>query len=236
MIQPIVPGEIIVNIETTDVEPFNGKIFSIAWLDLSQPGAQIQVIVDEDEEGMLRAFMQEFQRIAPREIVGYNLKFDYQWIFNKLMLYRISGKELFGVGLKDVFQLMSQVKEEFVYNARAFGTLDDYAKELLGRAKLGDQETLLRMFTQKNFPYVEAFQVNQIELTRDLYQLYRFVSSTGFLASIPPLSLPAPEETSSSHMETGESMPEKQCLNCLASNPGNASSCKICGGTRFGSL
>ena len=237
VIEPVysapVEKEIMINIETTDLNPWEGKIFSIAWLDLTTPGAEAQVIVDEDEKGILEAFMQEFEAGNYKTILGYNLKFDYQWIFNKLMLYRIPAQKFYSTSMRDVYQLMSQIKEEFVYNARGYGTLDDYGKELLGIGKYGDQETLLRRFTSGDYDYVEAFQFRQIEITNGLYQLFRYCSSEGFIS--PILSSPSenialePNYLPESPIQTGQ----KQCANCLAFNPINATQCEVCGSTIF---
>ena len=232
ILEPIYPAvvekEIMINIETTDVKPWKGKIFSIAWKDLTTPGAETQVIVDEDEKGILEGFLHEFNVGNYKTIIGYNLKFDYQWIFNKLMLYRIPANKFYQAELRDVYQLMSQVKEEFVYNARAYGKLDDYAKELLGIGKLGTQETLLRRYTAGDLAYVEQFQLRQIEITNGLYQLFRYSASESVIPPIPS----TPEEIPLSAIPSGPESPvqtgQKQCLNCKAFNPIENKECFIC--------
>lgn len=225
--------EIMINIETTDLKPWAGRIFSIAWKDLTTPGAETQVIVDEDEKGLLETFMNEFNAGNYKTIIGYNLKFDYQWIFNKLMLYRIPAKKFYETDLRDVFQLMSQIKEEFVYNARAYGKLDEYGKELLGIGKYGDQETLMRRFTAGDISYVEAFQLRQIEITQGLYQLFNYCSSQQASEPIPSITSPGLSPETSLSTETPIQTGQKQCANCLAYNPITATQCEVCGSTTF---
>ena len=232
VIEPVFPGpvekEIMINIETTDVKPWKGKIFSIAWKDLTTPGAETQVIVDEDEKGLLVAFLNEFNVGNYKTIIGYNLKFDYQWIFNKLMLYRIPANKFYEADMRDVFQLMSQVKEEFVYNARAYGKLDEYAKELLGIGKMGTQETLLKRYISGDTAYVEAFQVRQIEITNGLYQLFRYSASEGSIQPIPSTSELELTTPGYPKMITAENTGQKQCINCKAFNPIENKECFIC--------
>ena len=221
--------EMLLNIETTDLDPWEGRIFSIAYLDLTTSGAETQVFVDADEETLLKEFMAEFETINPAKLLGYNLKFDYQWIMNKLMLYRMTSKKFADVRMRDVYQLMAQCKEEFVFNASRKGTLDDYAKQLLGKGKYGSQETLLKEFISGNFQYVAAFQERQIELTNGLYQLFRFTASEGFITRSEPIPAETPALSNPETPETPEIQGEKTCPFCKAYNPITTTICEICG-------
>lgn len=221
--------ELLINIETTDAKPWKGRIFSIAWTDLSDPNGETQVIADDDEEGILKAFMEVFELGNYEKLVGFKLSFDYRFIHNKLMLYRMPSKKWLDIELKDVKQILDQVKEKFVYFPDRTGKLDDYGKELLGKGKLVPQETLLRRYLAGDLDFVEVFQLRQIKLTRDLYNLTRFVE-TGTVTS-PISSIPAgvpgvlPVEDTGSHLNPTE----KQCPNCKAFNPFNKTECVICG-------
>ena len=164
-----------------------------------------------------------------KRLIGFKLTFDHRYIFNKLMLYRMKSSKWADIELRDVKQLLDQVKEEFVYFPDKTGTLNDYGKSLLGKGKYGPQATLLKMFLAQNVPYVEAFQNRQIEITRDLYDLFRFSSSE----SLPAASL------GSSHTNTSPELPlipgvtlspgEKKCRNCLQVNPFDKTECLVCG-------
>jgi len=209
--------------------PWKGRIFSIAWQDLSDAENEPMVIVSDDEEDLIRTFLEIFEQGNFAEFVGFKSIFDYRYIFNKIMLYRFNSRKFADVKLRDIKQLMDQVKEEFVYFPDKKGKLDDYGKQLLGRGKLIDQKTLLKRYLAGDFSFVEKFQLNQIDVARDLYSLHRFSSAE---------SLPA---TQTSHLdeqtshedpkipETFTNPGEKQCKSCLAFNPMNLSECKICG-------
>jgi len=220
--------EILINIETTDAKPWKGKIFSIAWLDLSMPEAEPQIIVDEDEEGILKEFIWMFEKEGFTKVWGFKTIFDYRFIFNKLMLYRMQSKAFYDAELGDVKQLLDQVKEAFVYFPDKTGKLDDYGKELLGIGKYGSQADLLRRYIAGDIPYVERFQLQQIQVTKGLFDLFRF-SSSG--ASITPISnIPISETTPKPYQSSiaPQSNQTKKCPNCLADQPIGAEFCDIC--------
>ena len=59
-----------VNIETTDLVPWKGRIFSIAWQDLSDAESEPKVIVSNDEEDLLRTFLEVFESGNFTQFVG----------------------------------------------------------------------------------------------------------------------------------------------------------------------
>ena len=107
--------ELLINIETTDVKPWKGRIYSIALLELSEPEAEIKVLIHDNEEALIKMFIDWFDAGNYSKLVGFKLAFDYRYIFAKMMLYRITNKKYADVKLRDVKQLLDQVKEEFVY-------------------------------------------------------------------------------------------------------------------------
>lgn len=220
--------EVLINIETTDAKPWKGKIFSVAWLDLSMPEAEPQVIVDSSEEEILKAFIEVFEQTGFTKIWGFKTIFDYRFIFNKLMLYRMQSKTFHDADLGDVKQLMDQVKEAFVYFPDKTGKLDDYGKELLGIGKYGTQEALLRRYIAGDIAYVERFQLQQIQVTKGLYDLFRFSAAGSSPASIPKVPNEAFPSQPLLSPQTPQSTQIKKCPNCLAEQPIGAKECDIC--------
>ena len=227
--EPSLEKELLVNIETTDAKPWKGRIYSIAYQDLSTPGIEPVVLINESEEELLGEFISFFNQNDFKRLIGFKLTFDHRYIFNKLMLYRMQSKKWADIDLRDVKQLLDQVKEEFVYFPDKTGSLDDYGKELLGKGKYGPQKTMLKMFLAKNFPYVKAFQERQIEITKDLYDLFRFSSSEGFNSPIQRNPLEASSHETNINIPSFQSDSEKQCKNCLQINPLDRTECLVCG-------
>jgi hypothetical protein len=221
--------ELIVNIETTDVLPFAGRITSIAWIDLTDPAAEPKVITDEDEEGMLRAFLDWFDSKGFTRIIGFNASFDHRFIFTKAALYRRPCKLWADIQMRDIMQILQQVKEAFVYGLNKAGTMDEWAKHLLGYGKYGTQEEELARWIRKDYDYVSAFNINQVNIVYDLYALLRYTLSE---ASI--IALEAPQSTISAPAEVlgggTQALPsKKKCPNCMQENELTAKNCIVCG-------
>ncbi len=230
---PPTEKELLINIETTDAKPWKGRIYSIAFQDLNFPNLGPIVITGDDEKELLELLLKYFHDGNFDRLVGFKLAFDHRFIFNKLMLYRLQSKKWADIELRDVKQLLDQVKEEFVYFPDKTGKLDDYGKSLLGKGKYGTQENMLKRYLAKDFDYVKAFQENQLNVTNGLYQLHRFSTSETSSAPIqtPNQSTSNPETS----LNTGNpnSSGQKQCTNCLAFNPQDANECLVCGNKTF---
>jgi len=163
------------------------------------------------------------------KLVGFKLTFDHRYIFSKMMLYRITNKKFYDIALRDVKQILDQVKEEFVYYPDKKGKLDDWGKMLLGRGKYGAQELMLRKYISGDFEYVQNFQIRQIELTRDLYNLARYSMGEAFIPQSSPVSAEISPISTPESIETPGIAGKKTCPVCKAYNPTNISICEICG-------
>ena len=221
--------ELLINIETTDVFPWKGRIYSIAYLDLTDPNAEIKVLSGDNEEELIKMFIDWFDAGNYSKLVGFKLTFDHRYIFAKMMLYRITNKKFYDIALRDVKQILDQVKEEFVYYPDKKGKLDDWGKMLLGRGKYGAQELMLRKYISGDFEYVQNFQIRQIELTRDLYNLARYSMGEAFIPQSSPVSAEISPISTPESIETPGIAGKKTCPVCKAYNPTNISICEICG-------
>ena len=226
---PPIEKELLINLETTDLMPTKGKIYSIAFLDLTTPGAQTQIAVSDNEVELIKEFLAYFEAGNFAKLVGYNTSFDYRYIFAKMMQYRLVSKAWKDIALKDVMQIMKQVKESFVFGFNRPGTLDEWGKAILGKGKYGSQDLMLKKYISGDFDYVKAFQNRQIELTRDLYNISRFVSSEAFVTPQNPI----PELTSSLELPKDSVLSgnpiKKKCSNCLQENEAGEEVCIVCG-------
>jgi len=220
--------ELIVNIETTDVMPIAGKISSIAWIDLTDPLMDPKVITSDDEEDLVRTFLDWFDSKGFTRIVGFNVSFDHRFIFTKAALYRRPCKLWADIGMRDIMQILQQVQEKFVYSLNKAGTLDDWSKHLLGYGKYGTQEEELARFIRGDFEYVDAFNINQVNLVYDLYALLRFTLSEASI--IAKEALQSTISTGPTLIGAGfEALPTtKICPNCLQSNSIENKNCVVC--------
>lgn len=220
--------ELLINIETTDVKPWKGRIYSIALLELSEPEAEPKILISNNEQELIEMFLTWFDAGNYAKLVGFKLAFDYRYIFAKMMLYRITNKKFYDIKLRDVKQILDQVKEEFVYYPDKRGTLDDWGKMLLGRGKYGSQELMLRKYISGDFDYVNNFQLRQIEITRDLYNLARFSMGEAFISSPSPAASPISTPETPISPETPIQTQQTQCPTCFAFIDKATGKCPIC--------
>jgi len=226
---PVPEKELLINIETTDVNPWEGRIYSIAFQDLSNPEALPNVLVSDNEEELINQFLELFNYFNPEKLIGFKLTFDHRFIFAKMMLYRIQNEAFKNIEMHDVKQIMDQVQEAFVYFPSKTGTLDDWGKMLLGKGKYGSQELMLRKYLAGDFEYVKAFQERQLEITNGLYQLSRFSGSESISAPVSSIPGAVSTETLPVTSITSQTQSQKQCSNCLAYNPSDSKVCIVCG-------
>ena len=227
-VTPSTEKELLINIETTDLLPWLGRIYSIAFLDLSNPDAEIQVAILNDEATLINGFIDFFETGGYTKLTGYNIAFDFRYIFAKMMKYRRPSKVFKNVELRDIMQIMKQVQEAFVFGFNKPGKLDEWGKFLLGRGKYGSQDLMLNKFISGDFDYCRAFQVRQIELSFDIYNLARFCMGEAFISSPSPVSAPIEAISETISAETPAIQGNKTCPNCKAFNPLSATTCEIC--------
>jgi len=221
--------ELIVNVETTDAKPWEGRIVSIAYIDLSASIPEVNVIIDEDEEKILNEFLNWFDVQAFTKLIGFKLTFDHRFIFAKAMLYRRKADKWAKIKLRDIKQILDQVKEEYVYFPSKLGTLDDWGKHLLGYGKLGTQANFLKQYLAKNWSFVVEFSRRQVLLTHEIYSLLRYSLGESSWVMPPERVETAPVETLPVPERFTAPLAQKQCKICLAYNKPEATVCEICG-------
>lgn len=230
---PEVTRDLLINIETTGVHPWNSKAYSIAVQDLSRPEEEPIVFINDDEKQLLIEFLEYFNYVQPERFVGFKVIFDYRWIYALMMKYRISNEHFKKIALRDVKQLMDQIKEEFVYYPDKKGTLNDWGKYLFGIGKYGSQETMLKKYISGDFDYVNNFQLRQLDLTNGLYQLFLFCGSGLLPEALTPISTPRFESGAQELPKEIKSQQTKICQECLQENLRTNETCFICGSTKF---
>ena len=71
---------ILIDIETTGLQPTESKIFTIGYTLLTNTRPDIIVLIDEDEERLVRHFIQIIDAADITRIIGYNINFDTRLI------------------------------------------------------------------------------------------------------------------------------------------------------------
>jgi len=221
--------ELIINIETTGVLPFESNAFSIAYIDLSAATPEVVVMINDNEEELINEFLDWFDAQNFTRIVGYNVSFDHRFIFTKACRYRKVANKWANIQQRDIMQILKQVQEAFVFGFNKPGTLDEWGNELLGYGKLAPQEDMLKAFLAQDWDYVLAYSSRQVQLTYDLYALLRYCSGESGLIYVPQQAISYTPEQPVAQPGYEFAQQKKKCPNCLQENPLDAKECIVCG-------
>jgi len=241
-LQPYIPGvypdfnrlksderDLLINIETTGLKPYDSRIISIAWLDLNDPNDDIKVITGDDEEDLINTFFDVFEQGNFTRIVGWNVSFDYRFIWGIASLYRRQIPRWIKIKLRDVQQIYQQVKEEYVYGYQSPDKQENWSKFLFGRGKYSPQEEVLKRYLIGDFNFVSAFNIQQIENLRNLYDLARFTSAESSILRNKPIFKTNPSVLLSDEQTSNTSTGKRQCSICLSEQDISNTECSVCG-------
>jgi len=165
---------LVINIETTGIYPFNSRITNIGCLDPSDPDNPV-FFFDVDEEKMLKEFLSWFESRGYNQLVGYNVSFDYRFLFAKCLRYRIQVPVWPSLDLLDLAQIMQQVKQAFVFGYNKPGTLDAWTEYLFGIRPPMTQKEAMEAFEKKKYDLVRGYNEYKVVAAYSLYTLILYV-------------------------------------------------------------
>lgn len=226
-IKPVTPVKkpLVVNVETTGVSPVDSRVISIGVKDPSTPDARPMVLIDEDEKRLVEAFFDFYESQGYDTLIGYNIGFDYRFLFVEAMKFRYPAPGFTGSDLYDVMTQMKQVRQKFTPGFNKPGTLDEWAKLLLGLEPKNTQAEVLEAWANKKFEIITEYQEYKVEAAFELWALAQGVFGKAELEETTPATVP--EEHSS------EATKVVHCSNCGQEHiiPASADefTCKVCG-------
>ena len=232
------PGrELIINLETTTVNPWEGRIIAIGVLDPNALEPQAANFIQETEEATIDEFLIWFEASPFTTLVGYNVSFDYRFLYAVLQKYRKESRKLLSMDLYDLMQQQKQVKHEFVFGFNKPGKLEEWATYLFGSVPYADQKQVFKWFEEGNIEEIVNFNSDKLAKAYGLWVLNKVVEGT-----IPGAEILARPSTESTQPQTAsnpgnpghetETIPVK-CKDCLQEQtmPKTASvkDCIVCG-------
>jgi len=172
---PVPTEKILLDIEVTNLDHTKGRIICIGTLDLRVPNAEPKIFYDEDEEKMVKDFIDYFNSEGFNQIVGYNISFDVRYIFAKCLRYLIPCDRFAFSDYLDIMQILKQVKLTYVYTLNKPGKLDDWTYFLFGEKKPMSYEDLLRAYARKDIETVINYNKYDLMIEALLYQGIRYI-------------------------------------------------------------
>lgn len=161
----------ILDIETTSFQPWSGRLICIGVKDISTE--EDHIFYDENEESQLIQFFRHINKKQYDEIIGYNLAFDMRFIFARCLLYKLPTNGFFNKTHTDIMMTLKNVRKSYNFNQP--GTLDDWAKALLGKKKLFDNTKVPELYSQGRLKELIEYNQNDLELTFELWKRIKIV-------------------------------------------------------------
>lgn len=173
---------VVLNIETTGLLPWESRVISITMKDPMFPEKRPIVLIHPDEEELLKQFVNVYEEQGYNDIIGYNVSFDWRFLFVTAMRYRIITPTLPEAELMDMMQAMKQVRTEYVFGFNKPGTLNDWALYLYGERPPVTQADVLRAWARKDFDTIGKFSEWKVEMTYLIWALYEYTKGMAALA------------------------------------------------------
>jgi len=226
--EPLKP--LVVDIETSGLNPWESRIIVIGVKDVMQQEEPVIQFSDPDEMKMLEDFLNFFNAGGYNQIIGFNVGFDYRFIFSAMMRYRLQCPKLYYAKLFDIANTMKQVKDSYVYNANKQGDLDKWSRYLLNMKKTMTAEEMLTAWDEGRILDILNYNENDVILEYYLWGLIKYT-----LAEVSAVEVKMPTSAQSASGSTRSGPITVQCPNCLAENIVPAGrqtyTCDICGQT-----
>jgi len=232
-----VQKELIINIETTRVKPWEGQIIAIGVLDPNTLEPEALNFIQATERETLEEFIAWFENTRYTTLIGYNVSFDYRFIYAVMQKYRATVPRWLDMDLHDLMQQQKQVKAEFVFGNNPTGKLEDWATYLLGAQPYAKQEKVWDWHREGNIDEIVNFNTDKLTKAYSLWVLNKVVGGT--VAGTQSTGNPEPTQGTNPDTQVDEFHPELveqlkvQCTKCMQVQSMNKTdrlkNCEVCG-------
>lgn len=178
---------LVIDIETTGIQPWKSRLICISLMDPGDPDQEIITIYEEEEERTVATFIAVLEQNGIEELIGYNLLFDYRFIYAKCLRYRIAAPILGEQKLYDVQEVMEKGRKGFVYGRNKSGRLEDWTQYLFGESKLMTPQEILQAWSEGRIEDIITYNRDDVRKTYKLWALTQLV-----LQTLPPPGAQSP--------------------------------------------
>ena len=210
---------LVIDIETTGADPTESRIITIGYLDPSPEAVEPKFFLEPTEKETVQAFINFYEAGGYTEIIGYNVDFDFRFIFVECQKYRIQAPNFMKSDLYDLMQVERTGQPAFVSTVNKRNKLAEWSELLLGLEKTGTFEELIEAWEKGDLEFIIDHVLTDIVLTYGIWVLDQFVRANIDIA-LPPLAertltfeQESPARVVSGIPETDKEM--RNCPNCL---------------------
>lgn len=166
----------VIDIETESLDPKEGRIICIGVKEIG--GGRSVVFYDENEEQMLRDFLDYFHNRGFNEIVGYNILFDIRYVFARCLKHDLPSNGFFKASYTDLMHIMKSVKNAWSMNKP--GKLGEWSEFLFGSGKIPLSENIREKFERGKIGEIIEYNKRDLEITFMLWERIQKVLGNGY--------------------------------------------------------
>lgn len=230
-------GDLVINIETTGTRPWESRLICIGVLDPNMLAPEAINFITESEEQTLNEFMEWLAGTNYTTLVGFNVSFDYRFLYALMQKYRKNSPQWKEMKLYDLMQQQKQVKDSYVFGYNPTGTLEEWSTYLFGANPYAPQKQVFKWWKEKNVEEIVNFNSDKLIKAYYLWVLDKVVSGTipgaEVMARPGTTEETAPGETPSGFPASAAETISVQCSKCMQVQdmPKEAKVvyCKVCG-------
>lgn len=171
-------SELILNVETTGTLPWESRLILISVMDPNVASPSIQTFIQDTEENTMKEFTDWLNSTGYSKLVGFNVAFDFRFLYSLMQKYRIAVPAWPEMGLIDLMTQQKQVKQAFVPGYNKEGTLEQWSTYLFGTQPYAEQKKVFEWLKAGNIDEIVAFNEDKVTKTYFLYTLGRIVAGT----------------------------------------------------------
>ena len=163
----------VIDIETTGVNPKNGCIICIGVKDIKN-GDTVHVFHDEDEEQMLKEFLNYQSKRGFDTFVAWNDDFDFRYIWARCLKYKLPMQGFSTLYRIDLQDLAEGAKHGYTRNTRGDGeweAMDDWAEFLLGEQKVLDSSNIPELYEKGEIDRILKHCRKDVNLEAQIWQI-----------------------------------------------------------------
>ena len=157
----------VLDIETTSLHPFQGRVICVGIKDIST--GEIFIFQDDHEETMIKRFIDYFHERRFDEVIGFNIGFDIRYLVGKCLHYKIAGNGFFSAASTDLMEILNRYKR--LNSSFRWGSLDEWSKFLLGKGKLLNSASVPELYRQRRIEEIIRYNRNDVIITYEIWEL-----------------------------------------------------------------
>lgn len=158
-------AELIIDIETTGLEPDENRVICIAIRDIER--GRTYCYHDEDEAAMLEEFFLFIERRQPDRWIAYNTPFDRRFLFVRAAKHSINARGFFSITYEDLMPILTN--GGYCYSSNNTKGLDQWAEFFLGEGKIMENGSVPEKYEQGKVQEIKDYCRDDVRITAEIW-------------------------------------------------------------------